>query len=69
MSAQGYFKGKAATTEPSGCPPVIPGCASEASVLTEPCLLIFVRDDKEIGINEHHGTATAQDLTGRIFKE
>lgn len=62
MLAQGYFEGKAATTEPSVCPPVTPSCASEASVLTEPYLVMLVKDDKESGINQQHGTVTTQDL-------
>jgi len=69
MLAQGYFKGKAANTESSDHLPVIPGCASEASILTETYLVIFVKDDKESGIDQYHGTATTRDLPGRIFKE
>lgn len=69
MLAQGYFKGKAATTELSVCRPVIPGCASEAPIPTEPYLGMLVKDDKESGINQQYGTVTTQDRPGRILKE
>lgn len=62
MLARGCAKGKAATTESSDLLPVIAVCASGATGLAEPYLVIFGEYDKERDTNQQGGAVITQDL-------